>query len=55
MPEQDAYEASTNDGQEANMTTTIRCDGSFRCPATDHIEGCYTGDGHPDAQPPTDG
>lgn len=26
------------------------CDGSFRCPASDHIEGCYMGEGHPDAR-----
>jgi hypothetical protein len=28
-----------------------RCDGSFACLAPTHIEGCFTGDGHPDAIP----
>jgi hypothetical protein len=26
-----------------------RCDGSIRCPASEHVEGCFTGEGHPDA------
>lgn len=40
-------------GQEAAMTTPqdhTPCDGGFRCPATTHIEGCFTGEGHPDAR-----
>lgn len=27
----------------------VACDGGFACPAPTHIEGCYTGDGHPDS------
>jgi hypothetical protein len=33
----------------AHWRDSIGCDGSYACGASRHIEGCFTGDGHPDA------
>lgn len=34
---------------ENDESKVTECDGGFACGAAEHIEGCYTGEGHPAA------